>query len=169
MIGFSLVPRTAIASGVFVEQEAVKGSLGALVIPQKIALFGQYNAGKSPTNYVPRLLASADEAASLYARCGDGESLSACCAALRHYSPQHPLEERIAFTRRILLDVPSSGEPHPSVAVQGALIRYLEEDVEGFEALLDRIPAPLLRPASTTTPSSSWSTRARPSPRPTSS
>ena len=85
------------------------------------------------------------EAASLYARCGDGESLSACCAALRHYSPQHPLEERIAFTRRILQDIPSSGEPHPSVAVQGALIRYLEGDMEGFEALLDRIPAASLR------------------------
>jgi len=66
VISFSLVPSTAIASGVFVEQEAVRGSLGSLVIPQKIALFGQYNSGKTPTNYTPRLILSADEAAQLY-------------------------------------------------------------------------------------------------------
>lgn len=66
MIDFSLVPSTAVASGIFVEQEAVKGSLGALKIPQKIALFGQYNSGKTPTAYTPRLLSSSDEAAQLY-------------------------------------------------------------------------------------------------------
>ena len=66
MIDFSSVPSSAIASGVFVEQEAVARGVGALKIPQKIALFGQYNSGKSPVNYAPRLLNSADEAASLY-------------------------------------------------------------------------------------------------------
>ena len=66
MIGFSLVPSAAIASGVFVEQENVRTGVGGLVIPQKIALFGQYNAGKSPTAYTPRLITSPDEAASLY-------------------------------------------------------------------------------------------------------
>lgn len=66
MIGFSLVPAAAVASGVFVEQENVRSGVGGLTIPQKIGLFGQYNSGKSPTDYVPRRLASADEAASLY-------------------------------------------------------------------------------------------------------
>lgn len=65
-IAFTTVPSNAVASGVFVEQEAVQGSLGDLVIPQKIALFGQYNAGKTVTNYTPRLLNGPDEAASLY-------------------------------------------------------------------------------------------------------
>jgi phage tail sheath gpL-like len=66
VIGFTNVPSSAIASGVFVEQANVRGSLGGLKIPEKIALFGQYNSGKSVVNYTPRLLASADEAASLY-------------------------------------------------------------------------------------------------------
>lgn len=66
MISFSGVSSTAKASGVFVEQQAVRGSLGNLRVPQKIALFGQYNAGKSVVDYVPRLLLSPDEAASLY-------------------------------------------------------------------------------------------------------
>lgn len=66
MIGFSLVPQGAIASGVFVEQQPVRGGLGSLVIPQRVALFGQYNAGKSVDNYTPRFLSSADQAAQLY-------------------------------------------------------------------------------------------------------
>jgi phage tail sheath gpL-like len=66
MIGFSIVPATAIASGVFVEQEAIAPGVGTLKLPQKLALFGQYNAGKTVTPNTPRLLSSADEAASLY-------------------------------------------------------------------------------------------------------
>jgi phage tail sheath gpL-like len=66
VIGFSLVPSAAIASGVFVEQENIRTGVGGLVIPQKIALFGQYNAGKSPVDYTPRQIFSADEAAQLY-------------------------------------------------------------------------------------------------------
>lgn len=65
-IGFSFVPSSAIASGVFIEQENVRGSLGTLRIPEKIALFGQYNSGKAPANFTPRLLTSPDEAADLY-------------------------------------------------------------------------------------------------------
>lgn len=66
MIDFGLIPASAVASGVFVEQEAVRTGVGGLRLPQKIALFGQYNSGKTPTNYTPRLLASPDEAAVLY-------------------------------------------------------------------------------------------------------
>lgn len=66
MIGFSSVPQGAIASGVFVEQQPVKGSLGSLVIPQRIGLIGQYNAGKSVEAYTPKYLSSADQAAQLY-------------------------------------------------------------------------------------------------------
>jgi phage tail sheath gpL-like len=66
MIGFSLVPQGAIASGVFVEQQPVRGGVGNLVIPQRIGLFGQYNAGKSVTDYTPQFLSSADQAAQLY-------------------------------------------------------------------------------------------------------
>lgn len=72
MIGFSFVPANAVASGVFVEQKNVRLSFGSLLIPQKIALLGQYNSDKTPVDYVPRLLTSADDAASLY---GNGSML----------------------------------------------------------------------------------------------
>lgn len=64
-IAFTTVPSNAVASGVFIEQEAVLGSFGSLLIPQKIALFGQYNNGKSPEDYVPRQVSGPDEVASI--------------------------------------------------------------------------------------------------------
>lgn len=65
-IGFKLIDPTAAASAVFLEQEYQRGSLGGLVIPQKILLLGQYNAGKTPTDDVAQLLLSPDHAATLY-------------------------------------------------------------------------------------------------------
>lgn len=66
MIGFDYVPANAKASGIFVEQKAVRGSLGALLIPHKLALLGQYNVGKTPTDNVAQLLTDADDAANRY-------------------------------------------------------------------------------------------------------
>lgn len=66
-VGFSNVPSNAIASGVFVEPEYKRAGVAG-PIPQRIALLGQYNAGKTPTNNVAKNITSADEAASLYGR-----------------------------------------------------------------------------------------------------
>lgn len=66
-IAFSAVPSNAIASGVFIEQE-YKRSGPPGPIPQRVALLGQYNAGKTPTNNVALAIASADEAASYFGR-----------------------------------------------------------------------------------------------------
>jgi len=66
MIGFDYVPANAKASAVFVEQKAVRGSLGTLLIPHKIALLGQYNTGKTPTDNVAQLLTDPDDAATRY-------------------------------------------------------------------------------------------------------
>ena len=77
-------------------------------------------------------------AASFYIRCSDGKSVSACCRALRQYAPQHPLEERIAFTKRYLLGGPDPlGKRHPDAAAQCAVAHYLDGDVEGFFSSLD--------------------------------
>lgn len=67
-VGFSLVPANAKASGVFVEQQAVPGSLGNLIVPQKILILGQYNTGKTPTNNVAVLVLSEADAILLYGR-----------------------------------------------------------------------------------------------------
>lgn len=66
-ISFSAVPSNAIASGVFIEQE-YKRSGPSGPIPQRIALLGQYNSGKSPTNNVALAITSADEAANYFGR-----------------------------------------------------------------------------------------------------
>ncbi len=66
MIGFDYVPANAKAPGIFVEQKAVRGSLGSLLIPHKIALLGQYNTGKTPTDNVAQLLTDPDDAATRY-------------------------------------------------------------------------------------------------------
>lgn len=65
-VSFKQVDPLAAASGVFVEQEAIRGGLGGLLIPQKILLLGQYNSGKSPTDNVAQLILSPDDAASRY-------------------------------------------------------------------------------------------------------
>lgn len=66
-ISFSTVPASAIASGVFIEQEFKRTGPGG-VIPQRIAVLGQYNTGKTPTDNQAQNVTSADEAASLYGR-----------------------------------------------------------------------------------------------------
>ena len=64
-IAFSAVPSNAIASGVFIEQEYKRaGPPGP--IPQRIAILGQYNAGKTPTENVALAITSADEAANYF-------------------------------------------------------------------------------------------------------
>jgi phage tail sheath gpL-like len=65
-VTFDYVPANAKASGIFVEQKARRGSLGGLLIPHKIGLLGQYNAGKTPTDNVAQLLVDADDAATRY-------------------------------------------------------------------------------------------------------
>jgi phage tail sheath gpL-like len=67
-VGFTLVPANAKASGVFIEQQPVLGSLGSLIVPQKIAILGQYNTGKTPTNNVAVQVLSEADAISLYGR-----------------------------------------------------------------------------------------------------
>lgn len=66
MIDFSYVPLTARASGVFIEQEFKRGNLGGLVIPQKLAVIGQYDSSLTVEDYMPRLITSAAEARELY-------------------------------------------------------------------------------------------------------
>lgn len=65
-ISFQTVPAGAVASNVFIEEQFTRASLGGLVIPQKVAVLGQYNSGKSPTDYKPKRILSADEAGNLY-------------------------------------------------------------------------------------------------------
>jgi phage tail sheath gpL-like len=66
-ISYNAVPANAVASGVFIEQQ-FKRSGPPGPIPQRVALLGQYNAGKTPTNNVPVSITSVDEAASLFGR-----------------------------------------------------------------------------------------------------
>jgi len=63
-VPFTLVDPLAAASAVFLEQEYQRNSLGGLIIPQRILLLGQYNAGKTPTDNVPQLLLSEGDAAT---------------------------------------------------------------------------------------------------------
>lgn len=66
-VTFDFIPANAAAPGVFVEQKAVRGGLGGLLIPQKILIIGQYNSGKTPEDNVPKLLTGgANQAADLY-------------------------------------------------------------------------------------------------------
>lgn len=75
---FSTVPSNAAASDVFVEQEPVRLSLGGLVIPQRIALLGQYNSGKTPTDNQAVNVTSKGQADDLF---GPGSMLSIMVAA----------------------------------------------------------------------------------------
>lgn len=65
---FNLVSPNAAASAVFVEQEAVRRSVAAGVIPQKVLLLGQYNAGKTPTTSEPEKILNLAQARSRYGR-----------------------------------------------------------------------------------------------------
>ena len=65
-VDFSLVPGSAIASAVFIEQEYKRSGVGGLLLPQKVALIGQFNVGKTPTANQPLAITSADEAANYF-------------------------------------------------------------------------------------------------------
>lgn len=68
VITLDTFPANAAASAVALEQKATPRGIGGLLIPHRVALLGQYNAGKTPTANVPQLVLSADEAATLYGR-----------------------------------------------------------------------------------------------------
>ncbi len=88
MPDFSLVPSTAAASGVFVEEQAVTRSLAGFVIPQKIAVLGQYNAGKTPTANVAVQITSLADAWNRYGR---GSLLSIMIEAALRVSGSVPI------------------------------------------------------------------------------
>ncbi len=67
-ITFNLVPTTAAASQVFVEQEAVSRGNSSPVIPHKILVIGQYDSGKSPVVDTPQLVLDLDDAWTRYGR-----------------------------------------------------------------------------------------------------
>lgn len=80
-ISFNTVPANAAASAVFVEEEAKRASLGALVIQQRIALLGQYNSAASPVDNTAINITSKGQADALF---GQGSMLSKMVdAALR--------------------------------------------------------------------------------------
>lgn len=68
MIVFESVPTNARASGVFVEEKNVVRSFASLIAPQILLIFGQYNSGKSPTDNVPQLITSLEDAWNRYGR-----------------------------------------------------------------------------------------------------
>lgn len=73
-ITFNLVPSTAAASAVYVEQEAVSRGGASPQIPHKILVMGQYNSGFSPTVNTPQLILNKADA---WTRYGRGSLLSA--------------------------------------------------------------------------------------------
>jgi len=78
-IDFALVPGGALASAVFIEQAYKRAGVGGLKIPQRVALLGQFNSGKTPTANQPLAITSADEAASYF---GNGSMLHLMAKAL---------------------------------------------------------------------------------------
>lgn len=66
-IGFSLVPSSAAASAVFVEQENVRRGVGA-ALTHKVLLIGQYNSGFTPTADAPQQLLDLADAQTRYGR-----------------------------------------------------------------------------------------------------
>jgi len=78
-ISFDHVPADAAASNVFIEQKYELRSLGGLIIPQKIAVIGQYNTGKTPTDYQAQPITSIAQAKTLY---GAGSMLAIMIEAL---------------------------------------------------------------------------------------
>ena len=61
MVTFNRVSATAKARQVYIEEQAILGSLASLLIPQKLLFFAQYNTGKTPTNNVAvKVLSVAD-------------------------------------------------------------------------------------------------------------
>jgi len=68
VISYDTVPANAAASAVFLEQAGKRAGVSGLIIQHRIALLGQYNAGKTPTANVPALLATEADAMTLYGR-----------------------------------------------------------------------------------------------------
>lgn len=66
-IGFTLVPNSAAASAVFVEQENVRRGVSAS-LQHKILLIGQFNSGFTPTANLPQLLLDVADAQTRYGR-----------------------------------------------------------------------------------------------------
>jgi len=62
---FNQIPSGAIASAVFIEQNYKRAGIPG-PLAQRVALFGQYNTGFTPTNNTAKQIFSADEAATLY-------------------------------------------------------------------------------------------------------
>lgn len=67
-ITFNQVPSNAAASGTFVEQQQVSRSVAAQIIPQRILLIGQYNAGLTPSTTAIQPVLSLSQAKSRYGR-----------------------------------------------------------------------------------------------------
>ena len=67
MINFKALPANLKASNLFVEVQQAIGTIGAaFFLPQILSLVGQYDPAKTVTDYIPKLLSNADQAASLY-------------------------------------------------------------------------------------------------------
>jgi phage tail sheath gpL-like len=66
-ITFNTVPASAIASGVFIEQEYKRSGVSG-PIPERVAFFAQYNSGYTPNNNVAQNVTSADEVKALAGR-----------------------------------------------------------------------------------------------------
>lgn len=88
MVTFNSVPTNAAASGVFVEQEAVRRGLGGLLIPHKILVLGQVNSGFAPTFNQPQLILNKEDA---WTRYGRGSLLSAQIEAALQRSGTVPI------------------------------------------------------------------------------
>lgn len=67
-IGFTLVPSSAAASAVFVEQQPVRRGASVPGLAHKVLIPGQYNTGKTPTDYVPQDLLDVADAQNRYGR-----------------------------------------------------------------------------------------------------
>jgi phage tail sheath gpL-like len=87
MMTFSLVPLTAAASQVFIEQENIRRTLGSLIIGEKVLAPGQYNTGKTPTVDVPQLITSKNDA---WTRYGRGSMLAAMYEIHERIAPWVP-------------------------------------------------------------------------------
>jgi len=144
-VNFEFVPSNAAAPGVFVEQKAVRGSLGSLLIPQIILLIGQYNSGKTPTDNCPKLLSGgADQAADLY---GLGSMLHIMAMAAdrgRATVPLYalPVPDAIAAVEAsglITVTGTATGSGTISLYIAGKLVRVSVAKDDTFDVIAEAI------------------------------
>lgn len=144
-VTFDFVPANAAAPGVFVEQKAVRGGLGGLVIPQKILLIGQYNTGKTPEDNVPKLLTGgAAQAADLY---GLGSMLHIMAMAAdkgRGIVPLYALPVpddagASAATGQITVTGTATGSGTISLYIAGKLVRVSVAKDDTFDVIAEAI------------------------------